>query len=181
MHFHLECCPGMTSWLALGLIFPVAAKAQDSASGAEQIRVSCEHALQSLASGAPAAEKVKGIVTMQQCGNSGIETLVSYWRRPAVDTTLLPALANVSAGLNDRRTYQAARAVALDPSRSESFRLAVGLGRNFHPPTRKAPQPVGAEARADVLSILKKLAASDPNERIRKVAAELGPLLQRRT
>lgn len=45
---------------------------------------------------------------------------------------------------------------------------------------KKAPQPVGPEAKDEVLSVLKKLAASDPNERIRKVAAELGPLLERK-
>ena len=150
---------------------------------------------------------MQNIVVMKECDDAGIETLVSYWRQPTTDSALVSALGSVSARANDRRTYQAARAVALDPGRAESARLAalkvlvaaydrrlavefpaatkpmyttyVGMGRFSHPPKRKAPQPVGAEARPDVLAVLKQLAASDPNERMRKVAAELGPLLER--
>lgn len=125
MRLHSKSGFRTTYWLCLGLIFPVAAKSQDSASGAEQIRISCEHAMQTLANEGPTPKKVRGLITMQQCGNSGVKTLVAYWRRPALDTFLLPALANASAEINDRRTYQAARAVALDPGRSESFRLAA--------------------------------------------------------
>lgn len=194
--------------LLMATAVPVAARAQQADStGAEEIRIACERERQTLSREASGVEKVKSMVAMQECGNAGVKTLVTYWQRQTTDTILLPALADASARINDRRTYQAARAVVVDPSRSESFRLAaltvlvagvdrriavtfpkptkpmstsyVGLGRNFHPSTRKAPQPVGAEARPDVLSILRKLAASDPNERIRKVAAELGPLLKR--
>ena len=207
MCFRVICIFRMTCLLGVGLTLPGAANAQDSASGAEEIRVSCDRATLTLKAGGPTPEKMSSIVTMQQCGNEGVRTLVTQWERPTLDTVLLPALANASAVVNDRRTYQAARAVALDPSRSESSRLAaltvlvagfdrklavtfptptkpmqstyVALGRNFHPPTKKAPQPVGLEARTDVLSVLKELADSDPNERIRKVAGELGPLLKR--
>jgi hypothetical protein len=148
------------------------------------------------------------MVSMEQCGDAGVETLVSYWRQPKTDTVLLGALTAASSRANDRRTYQAARAVVLDPSRSESVRLAaltvlvagfdpdiavafpvptkpmystyVGMGYTSHASKRPGPQPIGPEAKADLISLLKPLADSDPNERMRKVAAELGPLLERR-
>jgi hypothetical protein len=199
----------LAAWITLCLALPVAVEAQESPSGAEQIRISCEQARQTLSSGGSRPEKIKSIVTMQQCGDVGAETLVSYWRQAGADTALLPALTAASARMNDRRTYQAARAVVLDPSRSEEARLAaltvlvagfnpkiavsfntptkpmhstyVGIGVAPHASTRKGPQPIGPEAKSDLLNLLKQLAASDPNERIRKVAGELGPLLQRRT
>lgn len=179
-----------------------------SASGAEQIRISCEQAKQTLSTGGTGPEKAKSVVTMQECGDEGAKTLVSYWRQPATDTVLLPALTAASVRLNDQRTYQAARSVVIDPSRSDLARLAaltvlvagfdpniavtfpaptkpmyttyVGIGWVSHVPKRKGPQPVGPEAKTDVLSILNQLARSDPSERMRKVATELGPLLERR-
>jgi hypothetical protein len=207
MRYRFERCRWLAAWATLGLVLPVAVEAQVG-SGAEQIRISCEQAKQTLSTGGPSSEKAKGIVAMQECGDAGVETLVAYWRRPAADAALVSALAGASVRLNDRRTYEAARAVVTDPSRSESERLAaltvlvagfdpkiavsfppatkpmsstyVGIGRVSHVPKRKGAQPVGPEAKADVIAILKQLAASDPNERMRKVAAELGPLLQRR-
>jgi hypothetical protein len=208
MRFDLGSSQLVICCLTVSLVLPATASAQNTASPPEEVRLGCEHAQQALAGEGPASEKAKGIATMQECGNSGVETLAAYWRRPAVDSVLLPALANVSARINDRRTYQAARAVALDPGRPEAFRLAalkvlvggfdkrlavgfppvtkpmqtsyVALGSISHPSTTHSSQPVGPEAKTDVLSVLAKL-ATDPNERIRKVAAELGPLLKRKT
>jgi hypothetical protein len=182
------------------------AQQKDSAAGYR--RSYCERAGQTLRSHRPSSEKVQSMVTMGKCGDAGVETLVSYWRQPKTDTVLLPALTAASARANDRRTYQAARAVVLDPSRSESVRLAaltvlvagfdpdiavafpvptkpmystyVGMGYTSHASKRPGPQPIGPEAKADLISLLKPLADSDPNERVRKVAAELGPLLERR-
>jgi hypothetical protein len=209
MRFDLGSSQLVICCLTLSLVLPPTASSQDTASPPEEVRLACDSAQQALAREGAASEKVKGIATMQVCGNSGVETLATYWRRPAVDSALLPALADVSGGLNDRRTYQAARAVALNPSRPEAFRLAalkvlvsgfdrklavgfppvtkpmetsyVALGSISHPQASRSSQPVGPEAKSDVLSVLAKLAASDPNERIRKVAAELGPLLKRKT
>lgn len=192
----------------LGLTLPLALEAQDSVSSAEQIRISCERARQTLSTGATGREKARSVVTLQECGDAGAQTLVLLWRQPATDTVLLPALTAASVRINDRRTYQAARSVVIDPSRAESARLAaltvlvagfdpniavtfpaptkpmyttyVGIGWVSHVPKRKGTQPVGPEAKADVSSILKQLARSDPSERMRKVATELGPLLARR-
>lgn len=208
MRFHLDCSVCLVSYLVLGLILPSAAKAQDSASGAEVIRTSCEHAAQTLRSGGQSTEKVQSIVTMQECGDSGAEILASYWRSVSLDSILLRRLAAVSARMNDRRIYHAARSVVMDPSRTESARLAaltvlvggfdpsiavtfptptkpmhssyVATGFVSHPPKAQGPQRVGSEAKDDLISLLKQLARSDPNERIRRVAAELGPLLERR-
>lgn len=171
-------------------------------------RAYCERARRTLRIDRPSSEKVQSMVTMGQCGDAGVETLVSYWRQPETDTVLLRALTEASARINDRRTYQAARAVVLDPSRSEDVRLGaltvlvagfdpniavsfptptqpmystyVGIGFTSHASKRKGPQPVEPGAKADLISILKQLAGSDPNERMRKVATELGPLLERR-
>ena len=169
---------------------------------------SCQRALRTLAGESAPAEKVQAIVTMPDCGNLGAETLVSFWQRPNPDIRLLRSWTVASAEINDRRTYRAARAALVDPSRSESFRLAalevlvagfdpsmavtfptptkpmyssyVGTGFINHRSTAKGPQTVGVEARGDLILLLKQLVGSDPNERIRKVAAELGPTLERR-
>jgi hypothetical protein len=198
--------------IAAGLAFPLVACAQqqEPVSPDSLRRSACERSQKALSAvNVSRHEKSEAIVVMQECGDAGVLTLVTQWRQPAIDTVLLPTLAGVSSQVNDRRVYQAARAVLLDPSRPESVRLAalevlvtgfnpkvtvsfptptkpmyssyVAIGHVSHPPGRKAPQPVGSEAQEDVLSILRQLAVSDPTERIRKVAAELGPLLKQRS
>ena len=60
----------------------------------------------------------------------------------------------------------------------ESSYVATGFVN--HRAKKKGPHTVGTEARGDLISILKQLEVSDPNERIRRVAAELRPELERR-
>lgn len=208
MSAHKQCRRSIKQGLVLVLLAGGVAHAQDSASGAEEVRISCQQAVTALESGGSPSEEAHGIRTMQECGDLGIEKLVSYWQRPSLDAGLVRRLAAVSARVNDRRTYQAARAVVLNPSRSESFRLAalevmvagfdpsmavtfpkpskpmessyVATGFVNHRSKKKGPNTVGAEARTDLISVLNKLAKSDPNERIRHVAAELGTVLDRR-
>jgi hypothetical protein len=176
--------------------------------GRRQIAESCERAKHALPQAATKGEKIRNIVALQECDEEGVQLLRNYWRTAADDDQVVGTLASVSVRLNDRRLYEAARSVLLDNARSESTRLSaltvlvagfdpslavafpaptvpmqstyVALGHTSHRPSRKAPQPVGHEARTDLLTVLDGLASTEPNERIRKVAQELGPLLRRR-
>jgi hypothetical protein len=187
---------------------PASAQEADSGLGRRQIAASCERAKHGKALAATRAEKVANIVALQDCGDDGVRLLSDYWRTAGDDSEVLAALAGVSARINDRRLYQAARSVLLDQGRSESTRLSalevlvagfdpslavafpapikpmqstyVALGHTSHRSSGQAPQPVGRHARKDLLVVLDGLASSDPSERIRKVAQELGPLLKRR-
>lgn len=153
-------------------------------------------------------EKFDNIVALQDCGEDGIELLTDYWRNPAEAESVVDVLAGVSGRVNDRRLYQAARSALLDRGRSETSRLGglsvmvagydpslavafsaptkpmittyVSLGHVSHADHEEKHQPVRAYARKDLPAVLRGLAASEPNERIRKVAEELGPLLARR-
>lgn len=208
MRLQFECSRWAAVLALWGAAFPCPTAAQEKDTAVTSGGGSCERAKQKLGPDRPSSDKQQGLVTMQRCGEAGVATLVSYWRQPAIDTVLLPALVEGSARLNDRRVYHAARAIVIDPTRSEAVRLGaltvlvagfdpdiyvsfntptkpmyssyVGIGRVVHTSKRSAPQPVGAEAKDDLISLLKLLAASDPNERMRKVAGELGPLLEQR-
>jgi hypothetical protein len=121
---------------------------------------------------------------------------------------VVATLASVSSRLNDLRLYRAARSVLLDGTQREPIRLSaltvlvsgydpslavafpaptkpmrstyVALGYPSHSNQHEGRYPVRGSARKDLPGVLNGLAASDRNERIRKVAQELGPLLMRR-
>ncbi len=201
-----------STWL-LVLLFSVkvSASAQEDYGevGRRQIAESCERAKQGLPQAATKGEKIKNIIALQECGDEGVQLLGNYWEIATDDSDVVGALARVSARINDRRLYDAARSVLLDTRRSESTRLGaltvlvagfdpslvvgfaartapmqstyVALGHTSNRPSRKAPRPVGDEAKSDLLTVLDNLASTEPNERVRKVAQELGPLLRQRS
>lgn len=176
--------------------------------GRRQIQESCKQAKHALPQAATKNDKVRNIVALQECGDEGVQLLRDYWRAVPDDSEVVGALAGVSARVNDRRLYDVARSVLLDTGRSESTRLGaltvlvagfdqslvaafpaptvpmqstyVALGHANHRPSRKPLRPVGDEAKTDLLTVLDGLASTEPNERIRKVAQELGPLLRQR-
>jgi hypothetical protein len=151
------------------------------------------------------AQKVTNIVALQECGNDGVELLADYWRQPGNDNEVVATLASVSSRLNDRRLYDPARAVLLNTSQPEATRLSalsvlvvgydpslaitfptptvpmrstyVALGYTSHSNQQQGSRPVKGYAKNDLPGVLKGLAASEQNERVRKVAQELGPLL----
>lgn len=206
---HREVASSIWSLLLMFSVRSSASAQEDSAEvDRRQIAESCERAKHALPQAVKKGEKIENIVALQGCGDEGVQMLRDYWRTAPDDSELVKVLANVSARVNDRRLYEVARSVLLDTGRSEATRLGalkvlvagfdpslavgfpaptvpmqstyVGLGHTSHRPSRKAPQPVGDQAKADLLKVLDGLASTEPNERIRKVAQELGPLLRQR-
>ncbi len=196
--------------LVLTLVPSCAARAQDDQANVaqEQIKHFCERAKHDKTTATDKQQKITNIVALQDCGDEGVGLLSDYWSQPGSDPEVSAALASVSSRLNDRRLYQAARSVLLDSGKPESVRLDalsvmvsgydptlavafpaptkpmqstyVSLGHTSHANQKEGRQPVRGYAREDLPKVLARLANSDQNERVRKVAGELGPLIARR-
>jgi hypothetical protein len=166
----------------------------------------CDRAKASKARATTRSEKIENIVALQSCGDDGVRLLREYWQTGGDDKEVVSTLSSVSARVNDRRLYDAARSVLLDKNGGEETRLAaltvlaagydpspaigfpavtkpmqttyVALGHTDHQAGRSGPQPVGSFAKKDLFTALDSL-TSDSNERIRRVAGEIGPLLKR--
>lgn len=197
-------------FLAATVVFSVPAWAQeaDSEVGRRMVAESCDRAKHGKPQATSKDQKIANIVALQDCGDDGIESLRDYWMQDGADGDVTATLASVSGRLNDRRLYEAARSVLLNVNRPERSRLSaltvlvagydpsiavafpaptkpmhstyVALGQTSHANRKEGLHPVRGYAKSDLPQILERLATSDPNERIRKVAQELGPLLTRR-
>jgi hypothetical protein len=199
----------LISGLALASFAAGPTSAQESDSSVARTTLEfCDRAKASKGRATTRSQKIENIVALQSCRDDGVRLLREYWQTGGDDKDVMNTLGSVSARLNDRRLYDAARSVLLDTHRAEDTRLAalsvlvagydpslavdfpavtkpmytsyVALGHTSYHPSRPASQPVGSYAKRDLFAVLDGLAASESNERIRKVGQELGPLLKKR-
>lgn len=198
MRFH---SPNMAAWLlTTGLCGPIALGAQ--APAVKPDRPDCAQTATTFATLNAGNEFKQAASDLTTCRDAGPRALAAKWDQLPSDSVAVGYLADISRNINDLRLLSAIKRVVLQTSNSERVRLLAltalvgqydpSTSISFHPRSKRYPevgpilswgmidgpgtygaQPVGADARADILSTLRQLRGSDPNDGIRKAAQDI--------